>query len=110
MSTATGTVSSGTREFTLARLRSSEAVLLEQPARVPEGERNLQPASGGLPVLEILEHLAITEARSPKRLSDPDAVGAPAERIDNGALIARALNRTHGFSAPEALHPKGQFS
>jgi DinB superfamily len=77
-----------------------------------EAQANYAPALGGWSIAGILEHIAIVDALILARLADASADGEQevidAQTIDE-IVKTQFPDRTRKFSAPEIVHPKGQW-
>jgi hypothetical protein len=98
------------RHEVLEELNLSRSLLLEVTASLTESQSVYKPAAGCWSVAEIVEHVAVAEELRFRLLTTAQAViPAPAGEERHRILRERALDRTHGYSSPEAILPGGRF-
>ncbi|HXP85066.1 MAG TPA: DinB family protein [Bryobacteraceae bacterium] len=92
-------------------LESGRAELVAAAAGLSEAHAKTRPAPDRWSVLECIEHVTFVEGRFLGRLEESPA-GDPVapDQAKEAAIIARALDRTNRFNAPEAIHPTGKYA
>jgi hypothetical protein len=92
-------------------LESGRAELIAMLNSVTEAQAKARPAPDRWSVLECVEHVTFVENRFLERLEQSEAKDeAMRDKEKEAAIIARALDRTNRFNAPEAIHPKGKYA
>jgi hypothetical protein len=98
----------------LSEIDVHRAALHEAVQAVPEELRERKPSPDRWSVVEILEHLAITEQRITRLVVDAAANLEPGEPPATAELpvptMARLLDRTARVEAPERVRPQGTVS
>jgi hypothetical protein len=93
----------------LQRLRESEATLV-MAASIPDELAAVCPDVGCWSVLQIIEHLGITERGMFGRLETAEANDAAPNLAFDERISQIGRDRSSKRSAPERVHPKGKFT
>jgi hypothetical protein len=99
------------RDQLLASLNAGRGELLAAIEGMTDAQAAVKPAGGGWSVLDCLEHVAIVETLSLRRLSS-QSVDLPQEasREREAVLYTRIASRNGRVEAPELVHPKGRYT
>jgi len=100
-------------QIVLHELKKDRAALRAAVGRVPAARRQQRPAPDRWSVSEVIEHLAIVEARSAAAIGAETAT-APMLAQDSGAAPTefdrtKVLDRSTKAQAPEFIQPQGHM-
>ena len=70
----------------------------------------IAPREGGWSILQITEHLTITEYSMMKRLRESGSNPNPPDRDRDQLIVNAAVDRSNTRKAPEHAHPAGSFT
>jgi hypothetical protein len=94
----------------IEKLATSRNDYLSALAGVTEGQAAVKPADGGWSILECAEHVAIVEHNLFHRLmTTPAPMPEGPQRNLEAVIVARGVDRTRKFQAPETARPTGRF-
>jgi len=78
---------------------------------VPAAHSQNKPGEGRWSVADCVEHMAIAERLTLRRLQNPEPEPAPPVNKDKEAMFTQKLHeRTTRVDAPEAAQPKGRYA
>jgi uncharacterized damage-inducible protein DinB len=95
----------------LEKLKSSRDQYLDALAVIPEERAGIRPASGGWSILDCAEHVAVVELGMFRRMTSAFTIlAAEPGRHREALFLARGLDRSRKFFAPEPAQPEGRFT
>lgn len=99
------------RDQLLASLNAGRGELLAAVEGMTDEQAAVKPEGGGWSALDCLEHVAIVETLSLRRLSSQSVeLAQEASREREPVLYARIATRTGKVEAPELVQPKGRYT
>ena len=95
----------------LEKLKSSRDQYIGALAGIPEERVGIRPASGGWSILDCAEHVSVVELGMFRRItSEFTILAAEPGRHREALFLARGLDRSRKFFAPEPAQPCGRFA
>ncbi|MGC4051654.1 MAG: DinB family protein [Paludibaculum sp.] len=106
----------GERDYALSALHASRKLMLDTVSGLSDAQLKWKPAPNAWSVMEIAEHIEITEETLPQVVAA--AMKAPATpekkkadpRQTDYALMKNVPLRDKKLTAPESIQPKGRFA
>ncbi len=106
----------GERDYALSALHASRKLMLDTISGLSEAQLKWKPAPNAWSIMEIAEHIEVTEEALPQRVAA--AMKAPATpekkkadpRQTDYAIMKNVPLREKKLQAPESIQPKGRFT